>query len=159
MNWEAAAAIGEIGGAMAVVVSLIYLAKQVSMSNRLARADAFRNPNSELNSLNTAFGLNPIFRTAFRKAINGAVRTELETDECTVIDFYLISATNIYDQLSREVREGILDDEALDFGGKGLFLLQYYRTSWPLYRDHFDSTLVREFEERYEFDPSLEAKW
>jgi len=159
MNWEAAGAIGEIAGATAVVVSLVYLAKQVAMSNRLARSDAFRDPNSELNSLNTAFGLNPIFRSAFRKTINGAGRGELEPDECTVMDFYLISATNIFDQLSREVREGILGKDALDFGGKGLFLLPYYRASWPLYRDHFDTTLVKEFEDRYGFDPSLSAKW
>jgi len=38
MNWEAISAIGQIVGALAVVVSLIYLASQIRMQNREARA-------------------------------------------------------------------------------------------------------------------------
>jgi len=38
MNWEAVSAVGEIVGALAVVVSLIYLASQIRMQNREARA-------------------------------------------------------------------------------------------------------------------------
>lgn len=38
MNWEAAGAIGEIVGAAAVVVSLVYLASQIRTQNREARA-------------------------------------------------------------------------------------------------------------------------
>lgn len=37
MNWEAIGAIGEITGALAVVVSLIYLGTQIRSGNRLAR--------------------------------------------------------------------------------------------------------------------------
>lgn len=159
MNWEAVGAIGEIAGALAVVVSLVYLARQVGMSNRLARAEAFRAPNSDLNSMNAAFGIDPIFRAAIRQVLSGARRDELEPGERIFIDYYLISITNIYEQLAREVREGVLDPNALDFGGKGLFLLPYYRTSWPLYRDYLSSTFVDDFEKQYELDPSIEAIW
>ncbi len=38
MNWDAAGAIGEIFGAAAVVVSLLYLASQIRTQNREARA-------------------------------------------------------------------------------------------------------------------------
>ncbi|MDJ0790248.1 MAG: hypothetical protein QNK05_25935 [Myxococcota bacterium] len=38
MSWEAAGAIGEIVGAAAVVVSLVYLASQIRTQNREARA-------------------------------------------------------------------------------------------------------------------------
>jgi hypothetical protein len=159
VNWEAVGAIGEIAGALAVVVSLVYLARQVGMSNRLARAEAFRAPNSDLNSMNAAFGIDPIFRAAIRQVLSGARRDELEPGERIFIDYYLISITNIYEQLAREVREGVLDPNALDFGGKGLFLLPYYRTSWPLYRDYLSSTFVDDFEKQYELDPSIEAIW
>jgi len=40
MNWDAIGAIGEIVGAVAVVGSLIYLATQISVSNRVARNSA-----------------------------------------------------------------------------------------------------------------------
>ena len=33
MNWEAIGAVAELAGALGVIVSLIYLAKQISMTN------------------------------------------------------------------------------------------------------------------------------
>ena len=70
-----------------------------------------------------------------------------------------VVATNIQEQLVREVREGILNPDAVDFGGKGLFVLPYYRTSWPLYREFLNSAFVDDFEKRYGLDPSIEVKW
>ena len=42
MNWEAAGAIGEIVGAVAVILTLLYLAKQVKQSVGVARASQNR---------------------------------------------------------------------------------------------------------------------
>ena len=39
MNWDAIGAIGEIIGALAVVITLFYLARQVKHSTRMARAE------------------------------------------------------------------------------------------------------------------------
>jgi hypothetical protein len=39
MNWDAIGAVGEIVGALAVVVTLFYLAQQVKHSTRMARAE------------------------------------------------------------------------------------------------------------------------
>jgi len=40
MNWDAIGAVGEIAGALAVVVSLVYLASQIRQSNRLMSLEA-----------------------------------------------------------------------------------------------------------------------
>ncbi len=40
MNWEAISAIGEIVGALAVVITLVYLAIQIREQNRESRAAA-----------------------------------------------------------------------------------------------------------------------
>ncbi len=40
MNWEAIGAVGEIVGALAVVLSLIYLAIQVRQNSNMARAES-----------------------------------------------------------------------------------------------------------------------
>jgi len=42
MNWEAAGAIGEIVGAIAVVTTILYLAKQVTQTNRVTTASGAR---------------------------------------------------------------------------------------------------------------------
>ena len=146
MNWDAIGAIGEMLGAVAVVVSLIYLAQQVRTSNRLARAEAYRSPNSDLVALAGAFNTDPVFRKAIRRALEGATRDELEPDERTVLDGFLISVTNIYEQLARETREGILEASSINFGGRRTFSLPYYQTSWNFYKEYLSSAFVEEFE-------------
>lgn len=42
MNWEAIGAIGEIAGATAVIVSLIYVALQILANTRAMRFEAMR---------------------------------------------------------------------------------------------------------------------
>jgi len=151
--------LGEFIAAIATVATLIYLAIQIRASNRIARAEASRAPNSDLNSINAAFGTEPLFRKSMRQVVGGASRVEFEEDARLFVDYYLLSITNIQEQLAREVRERIVGAEALDFGGAGLFLLPYYRDSWPLYRDHLSSSFVEAFEKRYELDLAVEAAW
>ena len=151
-------AIGEFVAAIATIVTLIYVAIQLRARNRLARAEASRAPNSDLNAINASFGTDPAFRTAYRKVLDGATRTELDPDDRTLVDFYLISMINIHEQLAREVRSGVIDPATLDFGANAVFQMPYCRTSWALYRDHLSSQFVVEAENRYGLDPSLRVE-
>ena len=40
MNWEAIGALGEVVGAVAVVLSFLYLGRQIAVSNKQSRASA-----------------------------------------------------------------------------------------------------------------------
>ena len=151
--------IAQIVSVIGVVVSVVYLARQVDIANRLARAEASRTPNSDLNLLNATFGTDPVFRSEFQNVLRGAVRAEVGADARMAIDLYLISMTNLQDQLVREIRAGILEEDAQDFGGAGLFLLPYYRSSWPIFRPYFNSKFVQMFEAQHNFDRAIEAKW
>jgi hypothetical protein len=157
MNWDMLSAVGELVGVAVVIISLLYLNRQVKMSNQLARAEASRAPTSDLNMLNASFAANAEFRAALRKAIEGQERPKFEPDDRVLLDLYLVSVTNIYEQLMREVREGILDEQALNFGGKGLFELPFYRTSWPILKPFLSSTFVVDFEKRHALDPNVET--
>jgi hypothetical protein len=157
MNWDIVSAVSEFTGVIAVVISLLYVSRQISMSNRLARAEASRTPTSDLNMLNASFGSNQDFRAALRKAMEGQERPKFEPDDRVLLDLYLVSVTNIYEQLSREVREGVLDEQSLDFGGKGLFELPFYRTSWPILKPFLSSSFATDFEKRYSLDPNVET--
>jgi hypothetical protein len=157
MDWTMLSALSELTGVIAVVVSLIYLGRQVRMGNMLARAEASRTPTSDLNMLNASFGQNREFQVALRKAIEGLERPAFEAEERVLLDLYFVSVTNIYEQLLREHCEGILGEDALDFGGKGLFELPFYKTSWPILRPFLSSSFVVEFEKRYSLDPSIDT--
>ena len=157
MTLEQLGSLGELIAAIATVATLGYLGIQIRTSNRLARAEASRGPASDLNSINCAFGTSPTFLSSFRRVYEGAVRSEVDPVARVELDFYLVSVTNLQEQLVREVGEGILDETALDFGGFGLFSLPYYRTSWPIYRPFLSSNFVEQFETRYGLDPTVEA--
>jgi hypothetical protein len=49
MNWDALSAIGEIVGALAVVVTLLYLSRQIRQANRQGEIEAFRHTWDNLN--------------------------------------------------------------------------------------------------------------
>ncbi len=149
--------LGELVAAAATVATLGYLSIQIRTSNRLARAEASRSPNSDLNAINGAFGTNAAFLAALRQILTGAERADIDPLDRSLLDMYLLSVTNLQEQLYRELWAGVVDEEALDFGGKGLFLLPYYRTSWPIYRNYLTSAFVEQFEQRYDLDPTIDA--
>jgi hypothetical protein len=157
MNWDMLGAVAELAAAIAVVISLLYLSRQVRDTNRLARAEASRTPNSDLNMLNASFGTHPAFRSALRRAIEGEERRAFDPDDRVLLDLYLVSITNLYEQLLREVRAGTVDEGALDFGAKGMFELPFYRTSWPILRPFLSASFVDDFEKRYSLDPETET--
>jgi hypothetical protein len=122
MNIQDIGSIGEFIAAIATLGTLFYLVLHIRASNRLYRAEAWRAPNTDLNTLNAQFGTDPVFRSAIRRCYwENLGRESFEGDEMVPLDLYLISLTNICEQIFREVREGILAEEALgDFGAQNV---------------------------------------
>lgn len=152
--------LGEFVAAIATVATLVYLSVQIRASNRLARAEASRIRISEMNRLNASFASDPAFRAAFRRVISGSARDQIDPEARTLLDLYLLSATNIAEQLALEAREGVISFGALHgFTGAPVFSSPYYRSSWPLYRENVGSAFAEDFERRNGLDPSVEAAW
>ncbi len=159
MNWNAAGLLREIEGALAIFFSFISVAFQVRKDNLLQVNEITPTPEIEFKSVNTIFGTDPVFRHAVWQVVEGANRDQLKQDERTIVDYYMVSITTNYERISREVRAGKLQPEALNFQGKGIFSLPYFRSSWPLYRGSLGSKFAIEFEKQNELDPSIEANW
>ena len=71
MNWEAISAVGEIIGAVAVVVSLIYLATQVRSSFRATRANVHMGLHNSQAQFSSLLLSDPALRDLFDKACVG----------------------------------------------------------------------------------------
>jgi hypothetical protein len=144
-------AIGEIVGALAVVVSLVYLARQIAFSNRLAQAEAFRSPISDINGLNATFGMDPVYREAVFRVISGASPEDLDPDQTQLVEIYLISVLNCYEQLFREVSRGVLEEEALsEWGGRFLFELPFTLGRWSGMRQRLGLSFVEYIESSFD---------
>ena len=55
MSWDAIGAVGEIIGALAVIATLFYLAKQVRQQNKISEYQAVQSVYREFNELNSIF--------------------------------------------------------------------------------------------------------
>jgi hypothetical protein len=103
VNWEAISAIGQLVGAIAVVISLIYLAREIRRNARLARR-------SSVDTLNTVAGqlaqhphLAELFDRGIRdlKSLEGADRVSFEA--------FMLQWFHIFAEMYHQHLEGHLD--------------------------------------------------
>lgn len=70
MNWEAIGAIGEIVGAIAVVITLLYLASQTKQNTKATHAQATASVAAEMESNLLAIANDGFLAMAYEKAMN-----------------------------------------------------------------------------------------
>ena len=90
MNWQAIGAVGEIGGAVGVILTLIYLAKQIRHnSNSLDRANEFAQASSVsqlcglFETMFASISNDPQFAAIYRKALEGESIDPVESVQFT----------------------------------------------------------------------------
>ena len=86
MNWDAIGAVGEIVGASAVVVTLIYLAIQVAHARRAQQAEAIRSNRIERREYHTGVRDSPYIPIIFSRIENGEEITK--EDEFRLLNHY-----------------------------------------------------------------------
>ena len=112
MNWEAVGAVGEILGAVAVIATLFYLARQIDETRREIQSSSVISLHSVINDAFT-----PIYNNEMNMSIwvSGLNDPESLTDKEREI-FYLFMTRVIGPVTAAEIqnRKGTLDDEALE---------------------------------------------
>jgi hypothetical protein len=67
MSWDAIGAMGEWAGAIVVVATLFYLAKQIRQSNQMSRSSASREMMAQFDDLNRLYATDPSIRAVLLK--------------------------------------------------------------------------------------------
>ena len=108
MNWDAAGAIGEIIGAAAVVVSLIYLASQIRTQNRESRAASVH---QVLHEYSTA--ISKLHEPGMADVWVAAVEDfdSLSASELLRFVIYLMVTVRSFEDAYFQWREGRLEDD------------------------------------------------
>ena len=78
MNWEAIGSVAEVIGAVAVVLSQIYVAALIKQTTEASRAQSINQINSQYGALMSQIATNADLAEIYRKATNGE---ELEPEE------------------------------------------------------------------------------
>ena len=132
MNWEAIGAVGEILGAAAVLITLVYLATQVKRSNELSRFNATKEIVNQFNDLNRLVATDSTLRKVLMKT-DGLTADEIEQ----IYNFGMmfcnvwISAQIAYDndQLDSETYKACAKDVSIEL------------TRWPNFRPALEKWL------------------
>jgi len=86
MNWEAWGAIGEVAGAIAVFVTLAYLATQVRQTNKMSRFEVTREIMGQFNALNLLYATDSSLRDVLLN--EGALTLDQEEQLYAYVDSY-----------------------------------------------------------------------
>lgn len=105
MDWEAIGAAGEVLGAAAVFVTLIYLATQVRQSNNLARFNATTEVINQFNELNKMVSTDHGLRKVLSK------RKELTDDEREQVYNFAMMFCNVWVSAQIAHDNNQIDDE------------------------------------------------
>lgn len=103
MNWEAISAIGQIVGAIAVVISLIYLAREIRSNARSARMASVGTLNEWLRQLAEHPHLAELWHSGIRdyRSVEGADRTSFNA--------FLLGLFRIFEEMYYQQLDGHLD--------------------------------------------------
>ena len=115
MNWEAIGAVGEIVGAAAVVISLVYLAQQTRSNASALRANALWNAEIAFGQINYAHGHDPAMSVLMSRAYApGAKASDFSETELSQLHFVVRGAIQNLQAQWYLWKEGSLPDDVWD---------------------------------------------
>jgi hypothetical protein len=112
MDWEIIGATGEWAGAIAVVVTLIYLARQIRQSNRLGSADAEREWFTAWHEIVRGLGSDQETGDIVQRGLNNY--KTLTPSERTVFHGRIAGVFNHTDLARRLHQKGLIPDDMID---------------------------------------------
>ena len=109
MNWDAIGAIGEIIGAIAVVVSIVYLALQVRQNSAHVRSSGYQGAVQSANQFLESLTSDPDSRRIFTAALD--TFDDLNEDEQVVARMLFMQLFMYYEAFYYQYLEGVVHDE------------------------------------------------
>ncbi len=132
VNWEAIGAIGEVSGALAVVLTLLYLARQISESRRATIAQIYQ---GRADAASRSIGRYPIAaKLASLLALEASsedadkVFDQLGDEEREQLGFYLLDFMVRLDNVYFQYRQGLFPEDFIDNVKQSIRLSQRYRS-------------------------------
>jgi hypothetical protein len=150
MGWDALAAIGELVGALAVVISMLILAHQIRESNRVAKAEAIRARGERMRDI--------WFRVAESERLSHVTNLaffdekpfdELSLEDQRTLQMTIRSVVFVWESEYLENLHGALDDEVWEQRLSSIASMlekPAYRTIWDQLKPILTVGFVRQLE-------------
>jgi hypothetical protein len=159
MNWEALGAIGEIVGAVAVVVTIAYLAVQIRQNTRSVRASMYQSLVESVVNFNTAFTQDPELAQAYLKGLEDL--DGLSEADRTRVAFALFSQFQMFQSMFYQRRLFTIEPDYWE-SWRALILSYYARPGvqqwWQVRREVFSKDF-RDYIESEKLDRPVPGGW
>ncbi len=109
MNWEAIGAVGEILGALTVVVTLVYLAVQVRQNTAAVKASSHHAITDSFNAINARIAENPQMARIWR--LGQAGLGTLSEDETVSFSFMMLAYLRVFETLYYQRKIGTMEEQ------------------------------------------------
>ena len=153
MNWEAVGAIGEVVGAAAVVISLLYLAIQIRQSTKVSRAEMTKDL-----YLASRTAIMDIASNDELARISTEIR-QFESEELMRRNMFYQSFFRLYELQYNLKTQGLLDD---DIARSYALIIQmwartiYFEEYWARHRGEFNEAFASYVDQQIELAGSSE---
>lgn len=139
MNWEAIGAMGEVGGAIAVVATLGYLAVQIRQNTKATRSSASQAVTSTVATNLITAASSDTLTEVMSKVMMGAPTKELKPVERARIGLFFRGQFRTFENQYYQSRQGLLDDiwPGHRFAMVQRTELPFLREWWPDNREAF----------------------
>lgn len=150
MNWDAMGAIAELVGATAVVLTLVYLARETAKNSKAIDATSSRSVVLHTSSFNAEIARDPELTRIFLKSY------QLEEHEYTEEEWFkfVLAATSLIQQWQVQIMQGELglgNDEEIQknvvFTASVVKTFPAWKKYWQSSRDTLPSAFVRKIDE------------
>ena len=151
MDWNVIGNLAQAVSTVAVVISLLYLARQMRQGTATARAAAYQSFVEQQNAFTIAFLADPRLTSVFHRVVvkRESLATFDDIDKTAAIMLCALQA-RIYDTMYRQVRDGILKLGDLNLVANITYLTSpAWREAWPRVSQALSPDFVAYFNERH----------
>ncbi len=150
MDWTIVGALGEVGGAIAVVASLLYVGRQVRQNNSIARAEAYREITMGWARLLHLWADDRPTARALMQSGSGIRLTDLPEEDRDAFLLRIAATFRVFETIYHQVAEGILDADALDMlWGQAPASTPLFQDAWARLRGSYRPAFREFVEDRY----------
>ena len=149
MDWTAIGALGEIIGAVAVVLSLVYVARQVQANTSAVRSAAYTSVASDVASQFSTFSQDESLSRLWGEVLEGGLtRADLEVGDRYRLGFATLAILNTWQNAYIQAeREGLIDLEAVtQMFSSRLTKSAFFQEFWEQNRGELSPGFVAFFE-------------
>ena len=142
----------EFVGAVAIVASLVFVAKELRLSNQIGRLEAMQSMASDWASVGLQLATDEDLAVLLARTYEGAVPDDFDPAQNVQLRNVLYGLDHHWEMRFNQMQLGVLEPEDYSYPSPEnlLYSSEYHREMWPSIRREFSEEFATFWEKRFE---------